>query len=193
MLNAQLLGMLRQRKVLIAAAVALVVILIWVVAVFDPQGHKLANVNNQISQAQTQQAVLEARLDRLKLYSKESAEFEALGQKLSAAVPPTTDIYDYITALSNAASSTGMKISSVAPATPVAADNVAAIPVAISADGTYSQTLAFIKALYALPRLTILTQVSISGGGQNSNRSTQLTDQFNVYILAQPSAAETSR
>jgi Tfp pilus assembly protein PilO len=187
-MNTELLTVLRQRKVLIGAVIALVVLLIWFVAIFSPEGHKLAAVNTSVQTAQTEQSTLQARLERLKAYSKESAVFEALGQRLSAAVPPTSDVYDYITAISNAAAATGMQVSSVDPAPPIAGGNVAVVPVTVGATGTYDQTLAFIKALYALPRLTIITQISISGGGTDTSRSTLLVDQFTLDILAQTSA-----
>ena len=187
-MNSEVVYALRQRKVQIAAAVGLVVLLIWLVAVFVPEGRKLAAVNSQTQHAQTQQSVLQDRLARLKAYSKQSAEFEALSQRLTAAVPATSDVYDYITAISNAAAATGMQVSSVDPSQPTSDGNVAVVPVTVGAMGSYDQTLAFIKALYALPRLTIITQVSISGGGTGSSRSTGLTDQFALDILAQPAA-----
>jgi type IV pilus assembly protein PilO len=186
--NAEILGILRQRKVLIAAAVGLLVLLIWLVAIFVPEGHKLAAVNAKVQAAQTQQVELQARLTRLRAYSKQSAEFEALSQRLTAAVPPTTDVYDYITAISNAASGTGMQVTNVDPAIPVSSSGVAVVPVTVSAAGTYDQTLAFLKALYSLPRLTVISGVSITGGGTGTSRSTKLNDQFTLSIFAQPSA-----
>jgi type IV pilus assembly protein PilO len=189
--NTEILTGLRQRKVLIAAGIGLVVLLIWLVAVYSPEGHKLAAVNAKAQAAQTQNSALQVRLARLKVYSKQSAEFEALSQSLTEAVPATIDVYDYITAISNAASGTGVKVSAVNPSNAISAGTVAAIPVTVSAAGNYDQTLAFIKALYALPRLTVITSISITGGGANSNRSTSLTDQFNLVIFAQPSVIST--
>lgn len=187
-MNAEILAVMRQRKVLIGLVVGLFVLLIWLVAVFTPEGHKLAAVNTQTQAAQVQQTTLQDRLARLKSYSKESAEFEALSQRLTAAVPPTSDVYDYITAISQAAAATGVQVSSVDPSAPVTGGNVAVVPVTVAVTGSYDQTLAFIKALYAMPRLTIITQVSLSGGGNGTGRSTALTDQFSLDILAQPSA-----
>jgi Tfp pilus assembly protein PilO len=97
-------------------------------------------------------------------------------------------VYDYITSISNAAAATGMQVSSVDPSPPVTGGNVAVVPVTVGATGTYDQTLAFIKALYALPRLTIINQISISGGGTGTSRSTPLVAQFTLDVLAQPSA-----
>ena len=138
--------------------------------------------------AAIQRPAAQDRLARLKTYSKESAEFEALSQRLTAAVPATSDVYDYITALSNAAAATGVDVTSVSPSSAVTGGNVAVVPVSLSVSGSYDQTLAFIKALYALPRLTIITQVSLTGGGNGTARSTGLTSEFSLYILAQTSA-----
>jgi len=187
-MNSEVVAVLRQRKVLIGLAVGLFVVLLWLVAVFVPEGHKISAVNTQAQAAQAQQTALQDRLARLKTYSKESAEFEALSQRLTAAVPPTSDVYDYITAISNAAAATGVNVSDVSPSSAVTDGNVAVVPVTVTAAGNYDQTLAFIKALYALPRLTIITQVSISGGGTGTGRSTALADQFSLDILAQSSA-----
>ncbi len=190
--TAEVLPVLRQRKVLISFAVALVVMLIWLVAVFSPEGHKLAAVNTSVQQAQSEQSSLLAHLALLKLYSKESATFEQLSDRLNAAVPSTIDIYDYITAISNAASSTGVAVESVDPSTAVAWGSVGVIPVSVAVKGNYDQTLAFIKALYALPRLTVITQITISGGGVQTTRSTALSDEFSLDIFAQPSAIPSS-
>lgn len=188
-MNKELLATLRQRNVLIAVGAGVVILLIWLVAVFIPEGHKLASINSNVQQARSEQASLQTRLARLKAYSQESGQFQALAQRLAAAVPATTDVYDYITAISNAATATGMAVSGISP-DPAAADgNVAVIPVTVAATGTYQQSLAFMKALYALPRLTVISQINISGGGTGTNRSTILTEQFNLDIFAQSSAA----
>ena len=187
-MNTEVLGMLRQRKVLIAAGVGLFVLLIWFVAVFSPEGHKLASANAKAQEAQTQQTALMARLDRLKAYSKQSAELQALSDRLTAAVPTTTDVYDYITSISNTAAATHVAVTNITPSLAVSSGTVAVIPVTVSVSGTYDETLAFIKALYTLPRLTVINQVSVSGGGTGTSRSTGLTTELSVDILAQPSA-----
>jgi Tfp pilus assembly protein PilO len=82
-----------------------------------------------------------------------------------------------------------VSVETVNPETAVASGNVAIVPVTVSVRGTYDQTLAFIKALYALPRLTVISSIQISGGGTDTNRSTQLSDEFDLDIFAQPVAA----
>lgn len=187
----EIIAVLRQRKIMIGAVVALVIILIWFVAIFNPEGHKLASVNGSVQSAQTEQTELQARLAQLKRYSSESTALQALGAKLDAAVPSTDDVYNYVTVISDAANSTGVKVSSINPSTPTTQGSLAVIPVTISVTGTYSQILHFLDALYSLPRLTVIYQVSLSGGGSGSNRGSVLTASFSASIFAQSSGSTT--
>jgi hypothetical protein len=45
------------------------------------------------------------------------------------------------------------------------------------------------KALYALPRLTVISSVEIAGGGTSTNRSTPLDGTFQVAIFSLPTTA----
>jgi Tfp pilus assembly protein PilO len=191
-MNGEVITILRSRRVLLPVATGLVLLFIWLIALFNPEGHKLASLNAAVQSAQNQQNALQARLNRLKLYSKDSSQFEALRQRLSTAMPPSTGVYDYITAISNAASTTGVKVSNVNPSQVTTEGNLDVIPITVSATGTYSQTLAFIKALDALPRLTVISQISITGGGNGTNRATVLTDQFNLDIFATRNATSSA-
>ena len=57
---------LRNRTTIAILVVSLVVVLIWLVGFFNPQGHKLSDVQSQIGQAQIEQGQLQAQLARLK-------------------------------------------------------------------------------------------------------------------------------
>ena len=190
--TSQALAGLRNRTMLLIIGGALVVLLIWFVAYFSPSGKQLSSVNAQTVSAQTQQAQLNEQLARLKVYANQAGALLQLSNRLTAALPSTTDIYDYITELSNAANATGVTILSVSPDTPTSTPGkVTLIPVQVSTQGSYDQMLAFMKALYALPRLTIMNSVQLSGGGSGTNRSTQLSASFDMDIFALPSAPTT--
>jgi Tfp pilus assembly protein PilO len=179
---------LRNRTMMLLIGGSVLVLLIWYVAYFAPSGKQLGAIGAQTQTAQTEQATLNTELARLRSFSKETGALAALSDRLGDALPATTDIYDYITALSNAGSSADVKIGSIDPGAAAVAGPVSVIPVSITASGTYDQTLAFIKALYALPRLTVISSVDISGGGAATSRSTVLTSTFALFIFALPSA-----
>jgi Tfp pilus assembly protein PilO len=182
------LGALRNRTMMLVIGGAVLVLLIWFVAYFSPSGKRLSAISTQTQAALTEQSQLNLQLARLRSYSKEAGTLALLSQRLTSALPPTTDIYDYITALSNAGSAANVKIASIDPGTAVAAGPVSVISVSLTASGDYDQMLAFIKALYALPRLTVISGVDLSGGGATSTRTASLTGSFSLEIFALPSA-----
>src|ERR1700722_16015555 len=141
---------LRNRTMMLIIGGALLVLFIWFVAYFSPSGKKLGAVNTQTQTALTQQAQLNDQLARLRTYSNETGTLIQLSDRLSAALPPTTDIYNHIPSLSQAATTAGVSIESVSPNTPTADGGVSVIGVSINTRGSYDQTLAFIKALNAL-------------------------------------------
>ena len=181
------------RTLVIAIVVTLVVVLVWLVAFFNPQGHKLSGLQTQEQQAQSEQLQLESQLAILRADSKESPVLRALSQKLSAAVP-SSDGGNYVylgTTLPDTATAAGVHIESISPGTPVPAGSVSVTPISVATQGTYDQTLAFIKALYALPRLTVVTNLQLGGGGPGTTRGTVLQETIDLDIFAQasPSAA----
>lgn len=181
------------RTVVIAAIVALVVALVWVLAFFEPQGHKLTNLHLSEEEAQSEQLQLEAQLNRLRADSKQSPQLEALSQKLDAAVPADTGIYEYLgTTLPDTAQAAGVGILSISPSSTITSGSVAITPISLSTKGTYDQTLAFIKALYSLPRLTVVTSLNLSGGGPGTNRGTVLQETINLDIFAQASSTSST-
>jgi Tfp pilus assembly protein PilO len=184
------LGALRNRTMMLVIGGSVLVLLIWFVAYFSPSGKQLGAINTKTQAATTEQAQLNLQLARLKAYSKETGTLALLSNRLSAALPPTIDIYDYITALSNAAAAANVKIQSIDPGSATAVGAVSVISVSVGATGDYDQTLAFIKALYALPRLTIITSIEIGGGGAGTSRSSSLQGTFELDIFAKASAAK---
>jgi Tfp pilus assembly protein PilO len=186
------LGGLRNRTMMLVIGGSLLVLLIWFVGYFSPSAKQLAAIKTQTQTATTEQAQLNAQLARLRAYSNETGELALLSDRLGAALPPTTDIYDYITALSNAGGAAGVKIQSIDPGTPTVGGQVSVISVSISTTGNYDQTLAFIKDLYALPRLTVITSVQIDGGGAGTTRSAPLQATYSLDIFAMASAAKTT-
>lgn len=189
--TAPALAGLRNRTMLLVIGGAMLVLLIWFVAYFSPAGKQLASINTQTQTALVQQSQLDQQLARLRTYSKETGTLLQLSDRLSTALPPTTDIYDYLTALSNAAASAHVTIQSISPSAATTAGALSVIAVQVATTGSYDQTLAFVKALYALPRLTVISSLQITGGGAGSTRSTSLQGNFALDIFALPTATST--
>ena len=166
--SANTLAVLRNRRVLIGLAVALVVVILWLVAFFLPQGSKLAKLNAQESALQVKVAAGNAHVAVLKREAQSTPKLEAMSKQLSGYVPATPDIFNYITTLQNTATAAGVTVTTLSPnqPTPAAGQAFATIAVAMNVTGTYDEILAFIKGLYGLPRLTSINTITITGGGQ---------------------------
>jgi Tfp pilus assembly protein PilO len=190
----QQIAFLRSKPVLIALAVAALVVLIWLVAFFLPEGSKASKLRTQQQGLENQVAQDNAKLALLKRTSQATPQLEALLTRYQNYVPPQPDVLSgpdaYVNLLDSTATSTGVTLTSINPGTPVAVPGLTftGIPVAISAKGTYDALLAFLKAVYALPRLTSVQSVTVGGGGPNTNRSTVLTSAMNlqIYTTAKP-------
>jgi len=184
------LDALKNRTVIIGIVVALVVVVIWLVAFFLPQGSKLSKLDAKEKTLQTQVTAGNAKVAALKKEALNTPALLAMQKQLSAAVPPTPDIFNYITALQTTATAAGVTVSNLSPSQPSLGTGAtfATIGVTMAITGTYDQTLAFIKGIYALPRLTSINSVAFGGGGPGTNRGSPLNTSFSLtaYTSAKP-------
>lgn len=185
---------LRSKPVLITIVVALVVMLIWLVAFFLPQGSKASKLNAQVQKLNQQVSQQNAKLTLLRKTSKATPQLLAMLAQYQGYVPSQPDVLSgpspFIDLIDATATKTGIKLSSISPGSVTAIPGLAfaGIPVTVSVQGTYDSLLSFIKAMYALPRLTSINTISVTGGGPNTNRSTSLAASLDmqIYTTAKP-------
>jgi hypothetical protein len=78
----------------------------------------------------------------------------------------------------------GVKLNTITTGSPGTATNgISAISISLSTTGTYDQTLNLIHLLNTLPRLTIIDDLTLQGGGPNTTRSTTLSETFALTIF----------
>lgn len=189
-----ILGVARKPTVLLGIGLALVVVLAWLFAFFEPQTHKLGSLESQ--KTSLQQAVLadQARLQKVRNESLHVGQIQAEDTKLKGYVPASEDLYTYIQTISSAGNKAGITINSLQPSTVVPATGTTymAIPIVANIKGTYDQLIAFLSAIYKLPRLTDINGLTISGGGPGTNRSTPLSATLNLVIFTSQKTGYTS-
>lgn len=188
---APLLEVAKKPAVLLSAAGLLVVLLVWLFVFFVPQSHKLSSLQSE--KASLQETVIHdnAKLLRVRRESHHVGQIQAIDSQLQGYVPATEDLYTFIQRLSTAGKSAGVTISSIQPSTlvPVTGTSYSAIPVISQVKGTYNQLVAFIHAIYGLPRLTDINSLTITGGGPGTNRATQLSADFDLVIFTSQKAS----
>ncbi len=185
---------LGNRTVLITIMAGLVVILVWLLAFFVPQGKHLSRLTTQRQNLQGEEASLEAKLQLLRATSRATPQLLQLQAKFGAMIPATADMYNYISQMAGTAAQSGVGLVSMTPSSngaPVSGTNLLSYPITVVVSGSYASTLNFMNALYAMPRLTVIDGVSISGGGPGSSKAAPLTSTFTltVYSAAQASQA----
>jgi Tfp pilus assembly protein PilO len=189
-----LLGLARRPVVLLGVIGLAVVIVVWLLVFFLPQGHKLSSL--QSKKATLQEAVIQdnARLKVLRTESHHVGEIKTLYVRLQGYVPSSEDLYTYIQSISGAGKATGVKITSLEPSAEVTASTTSytVVPITANVKGTYDNLLGFLHAIYKLPRLTDINSLTINGGGPGTNRSTLLSVTLDLAIFTSQKASTSS-
>lgn len=185
-------GILRNRKAMLAIGIAVVVVLVWLLAYFLPQGKQLSKYQAERQHLQAQEVALQARLRLLRETSKATPQLLQLQAKYGNLVPSSPDMYVYISQMAATAAQAGVHLVSMTPSstgTPITGTSLDSYPVVVVVSGNYGATLTFMQALYNMPRLTVINGLSISGGALGGGAQLNSTFNLSVYSTAQPPPA----
>jgi Tfp pilus assembly protein PilO len=172
-----------RRVGLLALAGLVLVVGGWFLLFARPESSHLHALQKQQSQAESNVAMLEARLGALKaLQLKTPAERAALG-KLEQAVPEGPSLDQLLDSLNHAAVKAGVTLGSISTPTPAGwAATASGTPSApsgagpqsidldVSVNGTNAQVLSFVTALDSEPRLFVVDNFSLSGTSQATGK-----------------------
>ena len=174
---------------LITGGIALVLVVIWYMALIQPQGHKLKKAQAAEKVNQTQIVALNQQLQQLQSLVKEIPADKAKLAIYQQAIPSAPQLSTAIRSIQSAASAAGVTMAQLAPVKPTtgaastgAVAGAEAIPVAMSASGNYGQIVAFMKDLVAMPRTLVIQSVALSGVG--SQMTVSLTS--DIYFTGSP-------
>ncbi len=162
-------------RIFLSLLAALLIVVIWAFAFFLPEGAKISTLKTQETALEQKVQQGDSTVARLKHTYQHSAQLKSMQASLNSAVPSEADAYNYVHALSAAATAAGVHLTSISiTSTPTSASqgssssgaSVDQMPVTVNAKGTYDQYLSLISGIYKLPRLTDIDEVNISGGGR---------------------------
>jgi type IV pilus assembly protein PilO len=146
--------------------------LVWWFAWMTPEANKLASANSQVQSDQSQISSLNTQIAALKVEDQQLPHLVHYLAFFSLAIPPLPESGDLTTELYDLSLSTKTVMNTL---TDVATINTgkgySTIPVQISLSGNHNSVLAFLKGIYALPRLVTIQSINLSPpGGQNLNQ-----------------------
>lgn len=161
-----------------------IVLLIWLVSWYLPQGKTLSKYDAQKANLLSQEASLQARL--LALQKLHNSNLCNLHEQYDALVPPVVENTGYLRELNATVTQAGVHLNSVTLGNPGAGGTggLASIPITLNTTGTYDAELQLMNLIYALPRLTTITSLNISGGQAPRNSPLQITYNLQIFDTA---------
>lgn len=217
-----ILKAMRSPVILAIIGGTLLVLIIWLVVVFLPQGSKVNKLNTQAASLQSQQDALKARLRNLE--KLRNSNLTKLHTQYSQLVPTAADTGQFLKQISALVGQSGASLKSITlsqPTAPIgggaqapgtsgnpfggAAQNntpgaaikkttssAYTIAVSLAVTGTYDQQLRLMQLIYSAPRLTTIDEVNLEGGGPTSNRGTILAAGYTMTIYELPNVPTTT-
>jgi Tfp pilus assembly protein PilO len=185
-----------RRPLVIGAAAALGVLLIWFALLWSPQGSKISKAKHRKAQAESEQQDLRLRIARLKSLQQEEPQKRAQLESLRVAIPDEPNLAQFILDANTAANVSGIQFLSIspspptastgaagagatapptAPATPGTGARPAVIGLQLSISGGYFQVVDFVNRLDGLSRLVVVDSLNLTTGAASSTGSTNLT------------------
>lgn len=164
----------------VTAAAAVVVTLIWYVALFRPQSSHLKSANSAYDQAATQIAQLQAQVSSLEALERQIPADKVKLAALTAALPRTSDLQDALDQLHGLATGVGVQLAAVNPSTDASssssssASGVRTVKMSLNLTGGYPQMMAFINGLDQMTR-TVVVDSAAFGTTPDGSLTTSLS------------------
>lgn len=168
-----------------AAGAALLLAVIWYMALFRPESHHLSSAHAARAAAEAKVQSLDAQVAQLKALEKQIPQDTATLAVLKSAVPDTPDLPAALGQLHNAATGSGVQLSGVSPSAPATSGSSGSqqsgppsINLSMTATGSYHQLTSFMIQLDHMARTVVLNTVNISAGSNSA-----LTANFTAQIF----------
>lgn len=155
-----------RRVFVIAVAAAALLLGLWFLLLWGPQGGRLEDARDREAAAEAQNQALELRLGRLRAAQEQAPQLVASLDRLRRAVPDDPRLAEFILDANDAASETGVEFLSISPGAPSAADGALppVITLDISVSGEYFSVLGYLDRLEDLPRLVVVDAITLTPG-----------------------------
>lgn len=186
------------RRVALGTLAALVVVLlVWYFALWKPRQNEIASKKAQLATATQQYEQYKAEYQAILAGNEGSAVAQAQTQAglLAQAIPSNVDLAGILNDVYTAGALSGVPISSITPAVPGSTTGGSSSSsqqehLAISTTGRYFQIVDFIDQIQQLPRIYVISSVSLAGvsngtgGVQSNSPNTLFTPDLTVSIAA---------
>ncbi len=104
---------LMRPRIFLSLFAALLIVVIWAFAFFLPEGAKISTLKTQETTLEKKYNTGDSTVARLKHTYQHSAQLQKMQASLNSAVPSEADAYNYVHALSAAATAAGVHLTSI--------------------------------------------------------------------------------
>ena len=164
----------RPRLLGIGAGAAVLVALVWYLALWSPRSSAYNKAHSEVTQSEASIQSLQAQIAQLQAQAKSGGGASSGRQAVeAAAVPPQPNLAQLIDQINAAATASGVTFVSITPTEPAApsgtSGGASVMNVTINATGGYYQAIDFINRLDSLPRLMVIEGVTMNPGSASSS------------------------
>jgi Tfp pilus assembly protein PilO len=184
----------RRRTFLLAFAAAGVLLVLWFLLLWGPQGGRLKDAEDRQSAAEAANTALQVRLSRLQASQARAPELTADLEQLRRAVPDGPELAQFILDANDAASAAGVDFLSISPGVPEQSDPALppVINLAINVTGSYFSVLDYLDRLAELPRIVVIDDITLTPNDSESGRSLGVSITGRMFATTAPQVTPVS-
>lgn len=181
-----------RRPLVIAAAAALVVTLLYTVVILRPKLAEISATKAKVVEAQAEETRLRVEITRLEELQRNQPATIARLAKISQYLPSTPQLPAFIRLAQQAATLAGVDLESIAPSQPAAlsgATGVETIAITLLINGAFARVQDFLARMENLPRIVEIRALSLSPQIDELSSTTTLSSTLSMTMyVVQPGA-----
>jgi len=168
----------------IAGGVAIAMLVGWWFLLWSPAGDAVAAADTRFDTANGQTAQLELQRDRLLSIQAELPQLQSRLQTLSAAIPDSAGMSEFLLATSEAEVDSGLDFLTVSatPPQPSPLPGLSRIQVQLTGTGGYFQMLDFINRLQSMHRILVINNLTAVTGQVSQEEAATGPPELSVTI-----------
>lgn len=160
----------KTKNIAVIALGVLLVLLLWYRLVYSSMSNQATKAKQATHDAQLRLDALQHQL-RLTTGGANGEAKKASADELQHAIPVTPALSDFLRTTDRIRAQTAVGFQSITPSTPTVIGGVETINLGIVVQGEYRQVLAYLDALMKTPRLVVVDNVAVTGGGASGSAS----------------------
>lgn len=182
-----------RNALLLGAAIAVLGGMLWYFYLYTPTTLRITELEGSVQGLETQVALGRAARANLPALRAEVAALERERDLFLAQLPEQNEVAELLDQLRGAAGAAGVVFSALQNTGPVAEEvqGVRLLGFSLATQGTYSQTIDFLRTLEALPRFTKVRRVGLTAGEAGSDPVLSASYDFTVYVYTGLGTGET--